>query len=170
MNISPSWRKQISANSPRLTEEHERLVEGARQRLKRLGLTDDQIQRARESGSATNFTTQIIAPISGTVVKREVFEGQYVKEGDRLFELIDLSRLWFVFDVYEQDLSAVSLGQNVSVTVAALPGRAFTGPITFIEPTINEATRSARVRVELENPVIDGKRALYNGLYASGTH
>ena len=155
-------------HSPRLTEEHARLVEGARQRLKRLGLTDDQIQRARESGTATNFTTQIVAPISGTVVKREVFEGQYVKEGDRLFELMDLSHLWFVFEVYEQDLPAISLGQTVSVTTPALPGRTFTGPITFIEPTINEATRSARVRVELENPVNDGKRALYNGLYASG--
>src|SRR5688500_9154972 len=157
-----------SSNSPRLAEEHNRLVEGARQRLKRLGLTDDQIQRARDSGTATNFTTQIVAPISGTVVKREVFEGQYVKEGDRLFELIDLSHLWFVFEVYEQDLPAISLGQTVTVTAPALPGRTFAGPITFIEPTINEVTRSARVRVELENPVIDGKRALYNGLYASG--
>src|SRR5688572_4332743 len=156
------------SNSTRLSEEHNRLVEGARQRLKRLGLTDDQIQRARESGTATNFTTQIVAPISGTVVKREVFEGQYVKEGDRLFELMDLSHLWFVFEVYEQDLSAISLGQPVAVTAPALPGRTFAGPITFIEPTINEATRSARVRVELENPLIDGKRALYNGLYASG--
>ena len=156
------------SNSPQLAQEHQRLAESARQRLKRLGLTDSQVERVRESGSATNFTTQIVAPISGTVVKREVFEGQYVKEGDRLFELIDLSRLWFVFDVYEQDLPAISLGQAVSVTAPALPGKTFSGPITFIEPTINEATRSARVRVNLENPLIDGKRALYNGLYASG--
>jgi Cu(I)/Ag(I) efflux system membrane fusion protein len=156
------------SNSPRLAQEHQRLVEGARQRLKRLGLTDRQIERVREAGAATNFTTQIVAPISGTVVKRDVFEGQYVKEGDRLFELIDLSQLWFVFEVYEQDLPAISLGQTVSVTSPALAGRTFSGPITFIEPTINEATRSARVRVELENPLIDGKRALYNGLYASG--
>jgi Cu(I)/Ag(I) efflux system membrane fusion protein len=156
------------SHSPQLVQEHGRLVEGARQRLKRLGLTDGQIERVRESGAATNFTTQVVAPISGTVVKREVFEGQYLKEGDRLFELIDLSRLWFVFDVYEQDLPAISLGQTVTVTAPALPGRKFTGPITFIEPTLNEATRSARVRVELENSLIDGKRALYNGLYASG--
>ena len=156
------------AASPRLAPEHERLVEGARQRLKRLGLTDKQIESARASGTATNFTTQIVAPISGTVVKREVFEGQYVKEGDRLFELIDLSQLWFVFEVYEQDLPAIQLGQTVQVTSPALPGRTFEGPITFIDPTINEATRSARVRVELQNPAVEGKRALYNGLYATG--
>ena len=154
--------------SPRLAPEHERLVEGARQRLKRLGLTDEQIERARASGGATNFTTQIVAPISGTVVKREVLEGQYIKEGDRLFEVIDLSQLWFVFDVYEQDLPAIQLGQTVQVASPAVPGRTFEGPITFIDPTINEATRSARVRVELQNPAVDGKRALYNGLYATG--
>jgi Cu(I)/Ag(I) efflux system membrane fusion protein len=156
------------AGSARLASEHERLVEGARQRLKRLGLTDEQIARARTGGAGTNFTTQIVAPISGTVVKREVFEGQYVKEGDRLFELIDLSRLWFVFEVYEQDLPAIKIGQTVWLSSPAIPGKKFEGPITFIEPTINEATRSARVRVEVENPIIDEKRQLFNGLYATG--
>ena len=156
------------AGSPRLGAEHQRLVEGARQRLKRLGLTDAQIENVRNSGAATNFTTQIVAPISGTVVKREVLEGQYVKEGDKLFELIDLSRLWFVFEVYEQDLPLVRTGQTVWVSSPAIPGKKFEGPITFIEPTINEATRSARVRVELQNPEVDGRRALYNGLYATG--
>lgn len=156
------------AGSPRLQEEHERLIEGAKQRLKRLGLTDEQIEKVTTSGAATNFTTEIVAPISGTVVKRDVVEGQYVKEGDKLFELIDLSRLWFVFDVYEQDLPAIQIGQNVSVSSPALIGKKFEGAITFIEPTINEETRSARVRVEVQNPVVDGKRQLYNGLYATG--
>lgn len=156
------------SGSERLAPEHARLVEGAKHRLKRLGLTDEQIDKVRASGAATNFTSQIVAPISGTVVKREVVEGQYVKEGDRLFELIDLSSLWFVFDVYEQDLPAVQLGQTVVVSSPALPGKTFEGPITFIEPTINEATRSARVRVELQNPVVEGRRLLYNGLYATG--
>lgn len=155
------------AGASQLASEHERLVEGARQRLRRLGLTDEQIDQVRASRSATNFTTQITAPISGTVVKREVFEGQYVKEGDRLFELIDLSQMWFVFEVYEQDLPAMQLGQMVQVKSPAIPGKVFEGPITFIDPTINEATRSARVRVELQNPVVNSKRALYNGLYAT---
>jgi Cu(I)/Ag(I) efflux system membrane fusion protein len=156
------------ASSPQLAQEHQRMIEGASQRLRRLGLSEEQVQEIKKSGAATNFTTQIVAPISGTVIKRDVFEGQYVKEGDRLFELIDLSQMWFVFDVYEQDLPAVQLGQTVEVTSGALPGKKFEGPITFIEPTLNEATRSARVRVELQNPVLDGRRQLYNGLFASG--
>ena len=156
------------AGSPRLASEHERLVASASQRLQRLGLTEKQVEQIRISGAGTNFTTQIVAPISGTVVKREVFEGQYVKEGDKLFELIDLSQLWFVFEVYEQDLPALRLGQIVQVSSPALRGKTFEGPITFIDPNINEGTRSARVRVELQNPIIEGRRTLYNGLYASG--
>jgi membrane fusion protein, copper/silver efflux system len=156
-------------STAKLAEQHDRLIESARQRLKRLGLTDAQVEQTRQTGSTTNFTTQIVAPASGTVMKRDIFEGQYVKEGDRLFELIDLSQVWFVFDVYEQDLPLVQLGQKVQVVSPSLPGKIFTGPVAFIEPTLNEATRSARVRVELQNPHVDDKRALYNGLYANGS-
>jgi membrane fusion protein, copper/silver efflux system len=160
------------AASERLAPEHQRLVEGARQRLKRLGLSDEQITELRSKG-ATNFTTQTFAPISGTVINRAVFEGQYVKEGDKLFEIADLSRMWFRFDVYEQDLPFIARGQAVQVTSPALGGKVFEGTITFIDPNINQASRSALVRVELENPVIAEKetkqRELYNGLYAEGS-
>ena len=157
--------------SPIIAPEHARMVEAARQRLKRLGLRDDQIEQLREK-SATNFTTQITAPITGTVITREVYEGQYVKEGDKLFEIADFSTMWFRFDVYEQDLPWIQLGQTVQVTSPALGGKTFAGPITFVEPTINEATRSAKVRVELQNPLIGPeskqRRDLYKNLYAEG--
>jgi membrane fusion protein, copper/silver efflux system len=160
------------ASSPRLAPEHERLVAGARMRLKRLGLNDEQISEIR-TGGATNLTTQVVAPIGGTVVTRAVVEGQYVKEGDKLFEIADLSHMWFRFDVYEQDLPSIHFGQIVHVTSPALGDKALDGPITFIDPNINEASRSARVRVELENPVVaeNGRqrRPLYNGLYANGS-
>lgn len=160
------------SGSPRLTEEHLRLVEGARQRLKRLGLSDDGIEALRDKG-ATNFATQIVAPMSGTIVSRAVFEGQYVKEGDKLFEIADLSKLWFRFDVYEQDLPSIHKGEMVEVRSAALAANRFSGPIAFIDPNINDAARSARVRVELENPLVgegaSARRALYNGLFAEGS-
>jgi Cu(I)/Ag(I) efflux system membrane fusion protein len=160
------------ASSPQLAPEHERLVEGARLRLRRLGLTDQQIAEIRTSG-ATNLTTQIVAPIGGTVVARAVVEGQYVKEGEKLFEIADLSQMWFRFDVYEQDLPSIQLGQVVRVTSPALGDKVFEGPITFIDPNINEMSRSARVRVELQNPVFQEngreRRVLYNGLYANGS-
>ncbi len=160
------------AASAQLAPEHERLVEGARMRLRRLGLTDQQIAEIRTSG-ATNLTTQIVAPIGGTVIARAVVEGQYVKEGEKLLEIADLSQMWFRFDVYEQDLLSIQLGQTVRVTSPALGDKVFDGPITFIDPNINEMSRSARVRVELQNPVFRengrDRRVLYNGLYANGS-
>lgn len=159
-------------SSPPLAPEQQRLVEGARTRLRRLGLTDRQISELPEKGG-TNLTTEIVAPIGGTVTTRAVVEGQYVKEGDKLFEIADLSQMWFRFDVYEQDLPSIQLGQMVRVTSAALGDKVFEGPITFIDPNINENSRSARVRVELQNPAFTEngreRRVLYNGLYANGT-
>jgi Cu(I)/Ag(I) efflux system membrane fusion protein len=159
-------------SSSQLAPEHERLVEGAKARLRRLGLTDPQIAELPEK-RATNFTTQIVAPSGGTVISRAVVEGQYVKEGDKLFEIADLSQMWFRFDVYEQDLPAIQPGQTVRVTSPALGEKVFEGPITFIDPNINEISRSARVRVELQNPIFQEsgreRRVLYNGLYANGT-
>src|SRR3954462_6262131 len=163
-------QKESAANK-QLAEENERMIEAARQRLKRLGLTDAQIT-SMDKNSGTNYVTQVVAPISGTVVTRGVYEGQYVKEGEKLFEIADLSRMWFRFDVYEQDLAWIRLGQTVTVSAPSRAGRMFEGKIVFIDPNINEATRSARVRVELENPPVEEngqkERELYNGLYADG--
>jgi membrane fusion protein, copper/silver efflux system len=106
-------------------------------------------------------------------VNRAVFEGQYVKEGDKLFEIADLSRMWFRFNVYEQDLPSIALGNVVHVSSPALGSKTFEGPIAFIDPNINAETRSARVRVELQNATIEengkARRELFNGLYADGS-
>jgi Cu(I)/Ag(I) efflux system membrane fusion protein len=157
--------------SPVLGAQHDRLIEGARQRLRRLGLSNEQIAQLRPD-AATNFTTQVSAPIGGTVVTRAVVEGQYVKEGDKLFEIADLSQMWFRFEVYEQDLPFIKVGDVVRVSSPALGTRTYEGPITFIDPNINQETRSARVRVELQNPAIEQngrpRRDLFNGLYAEG--
>jgi len=150
---------------------YEALARDAAQRLKRLGLSDEQIAKLGKR-EATNYNTRILAPMSGTVVSRAVFEGQYVKEGDKLFEIADLSKMWFRFEVYEQDLAWVKTGQRVEVTTSANPGKVLQGKIVFIDPNINESSRSARARVELENPLVEEngvkQRDLFNGLYATG--
>ena len=154
-----------------LLAEHQRLVDAAVQRLKLFGLNDAQIA-ALENKSSAESTTELLAPMAGTVITREVYEGQYVKEGERLFELADFSKMWFRFDAYERDLAWIKPGQLVDVTTPAAPGKVFTAPITFIEPNLDDKTRSAKVRVELENPLVerDGKmqRELYHRLYAEG--
>jgi len=123
----------------------------ARERLLELGLTEEEI-RILEGTLKPTAMVNIRAPMSGTVVSRAVYEGQYVKTNDPLFEIGDFSRMWFVFDAYEPDLAWLRLGQTVDLAVPSQPGRVLSAPVTFIEPSLNEQTRTARVRVVLENP------------------
>lgn len=135
------------------------MVEAAAQRLRRLGLSEKQIQ-SLPTKDTNDFRTAILAPASGTVVSRNVYEGQYVKEGERLFEIGDFSTMWGQFDVYERDFAWIHAGQKVEVTVPGSPGRVFESVISFVDPNVNETTRSAKARAELKNPLIerDGKK------------
>lgn len=155
----------------RFRAEQQQLIDSAKERLLRLGLGEQQIEELARN-RATNYTTTINAPISGTVVKRDAFEGQYVKEGDKLFEIADFSKMWFRFDAYEKDLPWLAPGMEVRVRGPGAGTNILSGKIVFIDPTLNDQTRSARVRVELDNPVqeMNGhpRRLLYNGLYAEG--
>jgi len=136
-------------------------------RLQQMGLTPAQIAELdQKPGDA--LTSQILAPVSGTVVAQNVYEGQYVKEGDNLFEIADFSTMWFQFLAYEQDMPWIQIGQSVTVTTPSLPGETFEGKITFIDPNFDETTRSTKVRVELPNPLVNGRRVLLHRLYADG--
>ncbi|MEI6675626.1 MAG: efflux RND transporter periplasmic adaptor subunit [Verrucomicrobiota bacterium] len=136
-------------------------------RLRQMGLAPAQID-ALDNKSADSLTSQILAPVSGTVVAQAVYAGQYVTTGERLFEIADFSTMWFMFRAYEQDLPWLKTGLVVRVTTPALSDKSFTGNITFIDPNLDAATRSASVRVELPNPQVNGKRELLNRLYADG--
>ncbi len=122
----------------------------ARERLLELGLTDmeiDILEHTMEPVAMVN----VRAPMSGTVVARSVYEGQYVQATDPLFEIADFSNMWFVFDAYESDLAWLQPGQTVAVTVDSQPGRVYREPIAFIDPNMNAVTRTAKVRVVLPN-------------------
>jgi Cu(I)/Ag(I) efflux system membrane fusion protein len=137
-------------------------------RLRQLGLTEKQIV-ALDSKPADALNSEILAPLSGTVVEHDVFEGQYVTMGQKLFAIADFSTMWFLFNAYEQDMPWIKLGQTVEVTTPSVPGKVFTGEITFIDPNFDEATRSTQVRVELSNPMVEGRRELLHRLYAEGS-
>lgn len=118
------------------------------------------------------YFSDLLSPLSGTVVERKVFNGQYVAEGDRLLTIVDTSMLWFRFDVYEHQLSWLKKGQEVRVTVAGAPGRDFAAVVAVIEPTVDEKTRTVKVRANLPNPAVKGgaagRRLLQIGMYAEG--
>jgi Cu(I)/Ag(I) efflux system membrane fusion protein len=141
-------------------------------RLRQMGLTTAQIQALAEK-PADALTSQILAPVTGTVVAQKVYAGQYVEEGAPLFEIADFSTMWFQFQAYEQDLPWFKVGLKVDAATPAHPARTFTGNITFIDPNFDGGTRSAKVRVEFENPLVEGgdssippHRLLLNGVYA----
>ncbi len=137
-------------------------------RLRQMGLSQEQI-RAVDQKAADALTSEILSPISGTVVGQEVYEGQTVAAGDKLFEIADFSTMWFVFRAYEQDMPWVKLGETVLINTPSLPGRTFEGKIAFIDPNFDEATRSTNVRVILPNPLVNGSRELLHKLYADGS-
>ena len=136
-------------------------------RLLQMGLTAAQIEELPQK-PGDKLTSQILAPIGGTVVGQSVYEGPYVQEGEKLFEIADFSTMWFQFRAYEQDLPWIKPGLKVDISTPSQPGKTFTGSITFIDPNFDEATRSTKVRVELENPLVEGRRLLLHRLYADG--
>lgn len=137
-------------------------LDAARTKLRLLGLLPEQIEAIERSRKRSTHLT-IHAPIGGVVIEKAVREGQYVKEGDLLYRVADLDPLWLYLDVYEYDLGWVRFGQEVEVRVEAFPAEAFRGRVVFVDPVLNDQTRSVKVRVNLGNP--DGK--LKPAMYAS---
>jgi membrane fusion protein, copper/silver efflux system len=97
----------------------------------------------------------VVAPEGGQVVEKMAILGARVAAGEPLYRLVDFSHVWIIAEVYEQDLPMVQVGQTAQVELDAYPGETFEGEVSFIYPTLTTATRTAQVRVELDNP--DGK-------------
>ncbi|MBP7949097.1 MAG: efflux RND transporter periplasmic adaptor subunit [Verrucomicrobiales bacterium] len=136
-------------------------LDAVKLKLRQFGLSPDQIARIPERKNDDLFF-DILAPVSGTVVKRSIYQGQYVTEGAPLFELADFSTMWFQFIAYEQDLALLKAGQKVQITTPTLPGKTLEATVKFINPNLDSMTRSAKVRVEIPNP----NRELRNRVYA----
>ncbi|MDX9883999.1 MAG: efflux RND transporter periplasmic adaptor subunit, partial [Prolixibacteraceae bacterium] len=150
-----------------LKDKYPNLLEAAREKLRNWKLSDKQISEIEQSGKVTS-TFDIFANTSGVVVSRKVSEGDYVTRGAVLLDVADLSGVWGVFDAYESDLPWVSLHQQVDFTTQSIPGKTFSGKVTFIDPVIDPAKRIARVRVELNNPGMQLKPEMFiNGIIHS---
>ena len=129
----------------------EQLAQSARRKLELLGITDVQIEAIESSGTPQTHLV-VHAPLGGTIVGKRAMEGMYVKTGDPLYEIADLTRVWLLLDVYEADLLWVQPFQEVRVTAEALPGEQFRGQLAFVDPVVDETTRTIRVRVNIDNP------------------
>ncbi len=129
----------------------EGLVSSARQRLKLLGVKDNQIAGLERAGHP-NIKLPIYTPLSGVVIEKIVQEGQYVNMGDPLFSVADLSTVWVEVEVYENEFAFVKMGQRVEIVSQSYPGKTFSGCVSFIYPFLDPKTRTVKVRVDLPNP------------------
>ncbi len=134
----------------------------SREKLRLFGLTPEQIVSV-EDGSFSSDHLTIFAPIGGVVTHLAVRQGDYVTEGSPIATVADLSHLWLDLQAYESQLPYLRWGQRVAFTVEAHPGESFEGQISFIEPMVDDRTRTAAVRVAVDNT---GHR-LKPGMFAS---
>ncbi|HEB34328.1 MAG TPA: efflux RND transporter periplasmic adaptor subunit, partial [Candidatus Aminicenantes bacterium] len=138
----------------------ESLVEASKRRLLLWGISEKQIEELTRR-KKTNTHMTIYAPLGGTVIHKNALEGKYVKEGENLYKISDLSNLWMLADIYEYEMAWVKNGQKVEITTPAYPGEKFEGKIAFIDPYLSQKTRSVKVRVDVPNPRLRLKPGMY---------
>ncbi|MCA9159275.1 MAG: efflux RND transporter periplasmic adaptor subunit [Planctomycetales bacterium] len=138
------------------------MQEMARENLSELGMSQEQIASLSKSRTPQS-RIRIKSPQSGTVIEKSAVEGDYVKTGQKILQIADLSSVWMMLDLFPDDAANVRFGQQVEAEIQSMPGEVFTGRVAFIDPTVNKRTRTVRVRVEVMN--FDGK--LRPGDYAT---
>ena len=143
------------------------LAEASLERLRNWDISEQQIARLRESGEPRRTLT-LVAPAGGVIVKDPPIAGMRFMPGEALFQIANLGTVWLIGDVFEQDLALVKRGAKASLQVDAYPERTFPGQVTFIYPTLNTETRTARVRIELANPDGQLKPGMYGTVLISG--
>lgn len=160
--IAAKLARDVSGKDASTTANAQALLRGARQRLLNWDVPAAEVERVERTGEAQK-SLMVRAPYAGVVVEKLVVQGQRVMAGDPLFRLADLSTVWVEGEVFEQDLPLVRVGESVEIELQALPGEIRRGRIVFLQPTVSSATRTLRVRVELDNA--NGK--LKPGMYAT---
>ncbi len=143
--------KSLSGAGPDAQTGMQQLAGAALERLRNWDISEQQLARLRE-GEEPRRTLTLTAPAPGVIIKDPPVAGMRFIPGEALFRIADLSRVWLIADVFEQDLSLVRVGTRGSISVSAYSDKTFPGEVTFIYPTLNTETRTARVRIELANP------------------
>ena len=134
----------------KLQEINPALLEAARNKLRYLKIGEQTIKSIETQGVIQeNFT--IYAEESGVVTEKRVSVGDYIRQGEPLFGLMNLSKVWVLFDAYEEDLAAISIGDKIEFTSLSTSNKVFKTRVTFIDPIINASTRIAAVRTEINN-------------------
>jgi Cu(I)/Ag(I) efflux system membrane fusion protein len=135
-------------------------VHAAREKLRLLGLHPWQIKKIETEQKRQDHIT-IYAPASGIVIHKDAQEGMYVKTGTKIYTIADLSSVWVNMDAYESDLNWIRYGGKVEFTTESYPGKIFFGTISFIDPVIDPMTRTAKIRVNVNNKNLELKPGMF---------
>ncbi|MFC1462673.1 efflux RND transporter periplasmic adaptor subunit [Verrucomicrobiota bacterium] len=126
------------------------VIEAARGKLKLFELTEDQIKEIEQTKAASDHTA-IFSPAAGAIIMMNAIEGTYVKTGSRMYTIADLSSVWVTLEAYESDVGLLRVGQQAEFSARTHPGKTFKGTVAFIDPVLNEKTRTAGVRLNVPN-------------------
>lgn len=127
------------------------LADSAQRRLRNWDISDGQLKALASSGEPKRTLT-FHSPAAGIVTEKKAVQGMRFMPGETLYQIADLSSVWVIADVFEQDIGQVRNGTKASVRINAYPERSFAGRVTYVYPTLNAATRTVPVRIELANP------------------
>ncbi len=127
------------------------LAESSLTRLRNWDISDADL-RALAAGSDARRTLTFRSPVNGIVLEKKALQGMRFMPGEMMYQIADLSRIWVLADVFEQDIAMVRNGSRAEVSINAYPERKFEGRVTFVYPTLSAPTRTVPVRIELANP------------------
>lgn len=144
------------------------LVEAARERLALWGIGDSEL-RELERTRTPSRALKIHSPVSGYVIARTATHGLKVSPADNLYDIVDLSTVWVLADIYEVNLPLVKLGQTATVQLDYKPGKSWKGKVVFIDPTVDPVTRTVKARLEFPNPDGELKPEMYAHVVIGGS-
>jgi len=150
VEIGAASREELEMANTKLRDA-ESNVANLRQKLLLLGLSQQRVN-SLNSASQVGSEVSVPSPSSGTITSRTVNPGEVIEANKELIRVTDLSTIWVVGQVYERDLATIRVGSGANITSDAYPGRVFRGRISYVDPKIDPASRTAQVRVELANP------------------
>src|SRR6266699_6655876 len=153
-------RMRDQAKSKEARETPQRLIESAKRRLQLWNVTLEQVAELERTRKASETLT-LLSPFRGVVQSVPVEQGKSVKVGDMLVEVADLSLVWMWAEFYENELSMLQVGQKIVVTAKSYPGQNFDGTISLINPFIDEAKRTSKVRIDIPNPDFKLRPGMY---------
>lgn len=150
--VAKQNQQQVAASTvPGVASSAVSLVEATSERLQQWGIPDKEISRLESTGKVQQ-ELEIDSPVSGYITDREALPNKYVQPDTRLYTVADLSTVWALAQVFQNDLGRVRVGAPATLTVDTYPGRTFSGRVDFVYPDIDPATRTARVRLVFPNP------------------